>query len=212
MIWRALAYLVVLLAVFVGMAWLQLYGEGLNLLVLSPASPVMGTSEYSWPEGLQLALLVIIAAAASDAAFALPPQRPVSVLLLALALAALIRECDWFLDVFVADQVWQVLLGLLVSITAVYLLRTRRVLRNALHRLRSSTGLALIAAALAGLFVFSNLIGHEPLWRSLLGTGYVREAKLAAEELSELFCYWLWAVGQSEYWVDCRRRAAWRNR
>ena len=212
-IWlRPLAYLVLLCVVFGGLAWIEISGGGMRLQVMTPASPVMGTSEYSWPENLQLLWLGLIALLAADCVRRLPVQRPVSVLLLGLAGAAFIRECDWYLDVFVRDHVWQLLLGLLVVCIAVYLLRRTAALATAVARVQSSVGFALIGCAVAGLLVFASVIGHEPLWIALLGEQYVRLAKLATEELSELFCYWLWFTGQCEYWIECRRRSGFGRR
>lgn len=207
-IWlRPLAYLLLLLALFGGLVYLEIHGSGMGLQVMTPASPVYGTSEYSWPENLQLLLLLVSVFLAAHSARMLPVQRPVSMVLLALASAAFVRECDWYLDKFVYDHTWQLLLGLIVVSTAVYLLRRPNSLRVAVSRVQSSVGLALIGSAIAGVLVFSAMIGTTPLWEALLGDDYSRIAKLAAEELSELFCYWLWCIGQCEYWIDCRRRS-----
>ena len=212
-IWfRPLAYLLLLCAMYGALAWLEINGGGMNLQIMTPASPVMGTSEYSWPENLQLLFLGVIALMAADCVRRLPMQRPVSVLLLGLAGAAFIRECDWYLDVFVRDHVWQLLLAMLVVWVAVYQLRHASALASAVARVPSSVGFALIGCAVAGLLVFAGVVGHEPLWLAILGDDYVRVAKLATEELSELFCYWLWFTGQSEYWIECRRRSGFGRR
>ena len=213
-IWlRPLGYISLLAGLFGLMVWLELKGPGMNLQVMTPASPVLGTSEYSWPECLQLLLLGVIALMAAHCVRLLPVQRPVSVFLLAMAGAAFIRECDWFLDIYIRDHVWQLLLGSLVVSVTGYLVRSGAELRIAVSRVQTSIGFALIGSAVAGLLVFSYIIGHAPLWIALLGDDYSRVAKLAIEELSELFCYWLWFTGQCEYWVDCRRRSGFgRNR
>ena len=54
------------------------------------------------------------------------------------------------------------------------------------------------------LFSFSLLVGHEPLWISILGDSYERVAKLAVEEFIELIGYFLWLIGTIEYTYEAR--------
>ena len=49
------------------------------------------------------------------------------------------------------------------------------------------------------LFAYSILVGHEPLWQSMLGEHYNRIVKLAVEEFIELIGYFLWFIGIIEY-------------
>jgi hypothetical protein len=54
------------------------------------------------------------------------------------------------------------------------------------------------------LFAFVRLVGHEPLWESILGDAYQRVIKLAVEEFIELIGYFLWMVGTIEYALQAR--------
>jgi len=49
-----------------------------------------------------------------------------------------------------------------------------------------------------------QLVGHEPLWKSILGDDYQRIAKLAVEEFIELLGYLLWLIGTIEYTYEAR--------
>ena len=51
---------------------------------------------------------------------------------------------------------------------------------------------------------FVRIVGHEPLWMSLLGDNYQRVAKLAVEEFIELIGYFLWLIGTIEYTYEAR--------
>jgi hypothetical protein len=48
------------------------------------------------------------------------------------------------------------------------------------------------------------LVGHEPLWQSILGVEYKRVIKLAIEEFIELMGYYLWMIGTIEYAFQAR--------
>ena len=115
-----------------------------------------------------------------------PSQRPIAFPFGGLALAFLIRECDYFLDRFLIDNLWQVLIAVALAFVIAYTYRVRRRVRIAWARIWPSPGLALWFAGAVILFAFVRLVGHEPLWMSILGDDYHRVAKLAVEEFIEL--------------------------
>jgi hypothetical protein len=51
------------------------------------------------------------------------------------------------------------------------------------------------------------MVGHEPLWMSILGDDYQRVIKLAIEEFIELIGYFLWMIGTIEYALQARAMA-----
>lgn len=204
---RSALYVAGLTLAMIGLVAVERFTDaGLRLLVASPFTATLGTSEYSPVEWLQLALLAASAALAWRAAARYRAQRELSWLLLALAVIATCRELDLFLDAYLFDHAWQVAVALIVVITIVYGVRRRQALRVAVQRAGAGSGLALVALGIGVLVGFANVIGNEGLWRSLLGDGYQRVAKIAAEEFSELVGYWLWLVGQIEYTLACRRQ------
>ncbi len=133
-----------------------------------------------------------------------PSQRPIAFPCSGLALAFVIRECDYFLDRFLIDNLWQFLIAIVLAVVIAFTYRARRRLRIALARIWPSPGLALLFAGAVILFAFVHLVGHEPLWEAIAGDNYQRVVKLAVEELVELLGYFLWLVGTIEYTYQAR--------
>ncbi len=67
-----------------------------------------------------------------------------------------------------------------------------------------SPGLTLLFAGAVIIFAYVRLVGHEPLWSSILGEDYRRIVKLAVEEFIELIGYFLWLIGTIEYTFQAR--------
>ncbi|MEL6199770.1 MAG: hypothetical protein AAFR09_06140, partial [Pseudomonadota bacterium] len=84
---------------------------GLRMLVASPLAATLGTSEYSLVEWLQIVLLAVIAGLSWWAAQLSRMQRVLATLGFAVACAAIIRELDLFLDRFLFDHAWQLLVA-----------------------------------------------------------------------------------------------------
>lgn len=163
-----------------------------------------GTSEYSPIEIIQPIIIAVCGGLMLWVAEYCPTQRPIAIPFGGLALAFMIRELDYFLDRFVVDNLWQVLIGFPAAFVIVYTYRARKRLRIAWVRVWPSPGLALLFAGAVVLFGFVRVVGHEPLWMSLLGDNYVRVAKLAVEEFIELMGYFLWLIGTIEYTYQAR--------
>ncbi len=165
---------------------------------LYPGDP-LGTSEFSPVEMLQPAILLFCGLLYSWVAKNCPGQRPIAFLFGGMALAFIIRELDFFFDRYVADNFWQLLMGIVSSLIIVYTYRQRRRFRIAWLRLWPSPGLTLLFAGATIIFAYAMLIGHEPLWMAIMGESYQRVVKLAAEEFIELSGYYLWLIGSIEY-------------
>lgn len=176
----------------------------LDLYVPAFEGDPVGTSEYSPVETLQLLILCACGSLLAWVAHYCPSQRPIAVPFGGLALVFLIRECGFFLDRYVADNLWQALIVAALALIIVYTFRVHRRLRIAWARIWPSPGLALWFAGAVILFSFIPLVGHEALWQSILGSGYLRVAKLAVEELTELLGYFLWLIGTIEYTYQAR--------
>ena len=180
------------------------YPGSLRLQVFTGPGDVLGTSEYSPLEIVQPLILLICGLFMGWVALHLPAQRPLAIGFGGLALTFMIRELDYFLDRYVADNFWQLLIAIIAALVIVYTYRHRRRVTIALARVWPSPGLALLFAGAAILFAFVRLVGHEPLWQSLLGDDYRRVVKLAVEEFIELIGYLLWLVGSIEYTYQAR--------
>ena len=180
------------------------YPGSLRIHVLTGPGDLLGTSEYSPLEIVQPLILLVCGLLMGWVALHLPAQRPLAIGFGGLALAFIIRELDFFLDRYVADNFWQLLIAVIAALVIVYTYRHRRRVAVALARIWPSPALALLFAGAVILFAFVRLVGHEPLWQSLLGDDYRRLIKLAVEEFIELVGYLLWLVGSIEYTYQAR--------
>jgi hypothetical protein len=121
-----------------------------------------------------------------------------------LALAFIIRELDYFLDLYVADNFWQVAFAIVAALIITYTYRHWRRFRVAWLRVWPSPGIALLFAGACIHFAFVRFVGHEPLWIAILGDGYQRVIKLGIEEFIETMGYFLWLIGTIEYTYQAR--------
>ena len=176
----------------------------LKLHVFTGPGDTLGTSEYSPIEIIQLGILVICGLLYAWVAKYCISQRPIAFLFGGMALAVIISESDYFLDRFVADNFWQLLMGSVAALVIVYTYRHRRRFRIAWLRMWPSPGLTLLFAGAVINFAFVRLVGHEPLWMAILGDDYQRIVTLAVEEFIELLGYYLWLIGTIEYTYQAR--------
>ncbi len=202
---RYLVYFIAIAFVTWALTALELASPGsLRLHVLVNPTDVYGTSEFSPVEIIQAIVLLACGGLMAWVAWCCPTQRPLAIPFGGLALAFLIRELDYFLDRYIADNFWQVVIAITGALVIAYTYRHRRRLRIALARLWPSPGLTLMFAGAVILFAFVRLVGHEPLWMSILGDDYRRVIKLAIEEFIELIGYFLWMIGTIEYALQAR--------
>ncbi len=206
MVWlRYLAYFIAIALVTWALTRMELASPGsLKLHIVLSDTDVYGTSEFSPVEIVQAIILAVCGVIMAWVARYCPSQRPIAFGFGGMALAFLIRELDFFLDRFLADNLWQVLIAIVGALLIAYTFRHRRRLRIGLARVWPSPGLTLLFAGAVVLFAFVRLVGHEPLWMSILGDAYQRIIKLAVEEFIELMGYFLWMIGTVEYAFQAR--------
>ena len=176
----------------------------LKLHVIVSESDQFGTSEFSPIEIIQPFILGICGLLMAWVAKHCPTQRPIAFPFGGLALAFLIRELDYYFDRYLIDNLWQVLVVIAGAFVIAYTYRQRRRLKIAWGRIWPSPGMALLFAGAIILFAFVQLVGHEPLWMSIMGDDYQRVVKLAVEEFIELIGYFLWLIGSIEYAYQAR--------
>lgn len=202
---RYIAYFIAITFVTWSLTQLELSSPGsLKLHLVLSDTDVYGTSELSPVEMIQAIILAACGIIMAWVARYCPSQRPIAFGLGGVALACLIRELDYFLDRYFADNLWQVLVAIVGALVIVYVYRHRRRLRIALARIWPSPGLSLLYSGAVILFGYSLLVGHEALWMSILGDDYQRVIKLAVEEFIELVGYFLWMIGTIEYAFQAR--------
>lgn len=176
----------------------------LRLHVIVNPGDQYGTSEFSPIELVQPLIIAVCGGLMAWVAYYCPSQRIIAIPFGGMALAFMIRELDYFLDRFVVDNLWQVLIAVVAALVIVYTYRSRKRIRIAWARVWPSPGLALLFAGAAIQFSFALLVGHEPLWMSIMGDDYQRIVKLAVEEFIELIGYLLWLIGTIEYTYQAR--------
>lgn len=202
---RYVLYFISITLVTLALTQMEIASPGsLKLHVVVDQSDIYGTSEFSPVEIIQAIILCICGLIMLWVARYCPSQRPIAFGFGGLALVFLIRESDYFLDRFIADNLWQVLVAIVGSLLIAYTYRHRKRLTIALARIWPSPGLTLLFAGAVILFAFVSLVGHEPLWQSILGNAYQRVVKLAIEEVIELMGYYLWMIGTIEYAIEAR--------
>ena len=176
----------------------------LKLHVIVNEGDIYGTSDFSPIEIIQPLMLGSCGLLMAWVAKYCPSQRPIAIPFGGLALAFLIRELDFYLDRYLIDNLWQVLVAIVGAFVITYVYRQRRRMKIAWARVWPSPGMALLFAGAVILFAFVRLVGHEPLWQSILGADYQRIVKLAVEEFIELIGYFLWVIGTIEYVYQAR--------
>lgn len=176
----------------------------LKLHVMVSDSDQFGTSEYSPIEIIQPFILLICGLLMVRVARYCPSQRPIALPFGGLALAFIVRELDYFFDRFIVDNLWQALVVVTLALVITYTYRQRKRLKIAWGRIWPSPGIALLFAGAVIMFAFVSLVGHEPLWMSIMGDNYQRIVKLAVEEFIELGAYLLWLIGSIEYALQAR--------
>lgn len=205
---RYILYFVAIAFVTWALTQLEIASPGsLKLHVLPNPSDQFGTSEYSPVEIIQAIILAACAIIMAWVARFCMPQRPIAIVFCGMAVAFLIRELDYFLDRFVADNFWQVVIAVLGALVIAYAVRHRKRMQIALARIWPSPGLTMLFCGAVILFAYVRLVGHEPLWRSILDEDYRRIIKLAVEEFIELVGYFLWMIGTIEYALQARAQA-----
>jgi len=185
-----------------------LYPGSLQLLVYTTPADALGTSEYSPVEIIQPLILVLCGLLMVWVAHSASTQRPVAIPLGGLALAFMLREIDFFLDIYLVDNLWQILIGIAGALVIVYSYRQRRRLPIALGRLWPSPALTLLFVGGIVLFVFARLVGREALWQAIMGEHYLPVVTLAVEEFLELLGYLVWLIGAIEYSFQVRTMLA----
>ena len=205
---RLLLYFIAIAFITWALTAMEMASPGsLKLHVVLNESDRFGTSEFSPVEIIQAIILATCGGIMWWVARYCPSQRPVAILFGGLALAFLIRELDYFLDRLVIDNFWQVVIAIVGSLLIAYTLRHRKRMQIGFARLWPSPGMTLLFAGAVILFAFVRLVGHEPLWMSILGDDYRRIIKLAVEEFIELIGYFLWMIGTIEYALQARAMA-----
>ncbi|MGR4069370.1 hypothetical protein [Billgrantia sp. C5P2] len=198
---RAILYILLIAALLQG-----IYFEALYL----PAR--RSFAELGFTELCQSAILAI-----SAVLLCTPPARrelpTVSLLMFALLVASLIREQDYYLDKYVFDGAWQLLVTLVLLPCLSFVLWQRQRFTTEFKTYSNSFSFGLFAAGFLVTYVFSRLYGRSEMWMAILEDHYQRTFKEAAEEITELLGYSLILIAVIElvlltrHWQQARPKA-----
>ncbi|MDI5935502.1 hypothetical protein [Halomonas kalidii] len=162
-------------------------------------------SERGFTELAESGLLAIAAALLLYARQALRQLPTVTLLMLAFVLSAFIREQDAWLDAYVFDGAWQLLVTLVIVPCLYLVIRARRRFLAEFAAYANSFSFGLFAAGVLTTLIFSRLYGRGDFWEATMGEHYVRAVKDASEEVVELFGFALILIAVIELTLLARR-------
>lgn len=113
----------------------------------------------------------------------------VTLLLLAFVSASLVREQDYFLDYYVADNTWKFVVALIVLPSLAWVIIHRQRFLDEFRYYSNTFSFGLFAAGVLVTYIFSRLYGRQDFWRAVLEESYIRDFKDIAEEAIELLGY-----------------------
>ena len=114
---------------------------------------------------------------------------PTVTLLLAFISASLVREQDYFLDHYVAEDTWKYLVALIVLPSLAWVIIHRQRFLDEFRYYSNTFSFGLFAAGVLVTYIFSRLYGRQDFWRAVLEESYIRDFKDIAEEAIELLGY-----------------------
>lgn len=146
-------------------------------------------SEISLTEFTQAALLLACSIMMLYIRHRMRALPTVCLLLWAFFTASFVRENDAWLDRFVFDGAWQLLVAVIVLPTLCIVIRRRHRFLSEFRQMANTLGFGLFASGFLITYVFSRFYGRVVLWQALMGDQYLRVVKDAAEEITELAGY-----------------------
>jgi hypothetical protein len=162
-------------------------------------------SEQGFIELAQSALLATASALLLYTRQVLRTMPNVSLLMFAFVFSSLIREQDYWLDLWVAEHTWKVLVTLVVVPILYWVIRHRERFVEEFAGYANSFSFGLFAAGVLTTYVFSRLYGRSAFWEAVLQERYLRTFKDAAEETVELLGYALILIAVIELTLLARR-------
>lgn len=129
----------------------------------------------------------------------------VTLLLLAFVASSLVREQDYFLDTYVAENTWKVLVALIILPSLFWVVKQRQRFLEEFAHYSNTFAFGLFTAGVLTTYIFSRLYGRTVMWQAVLDDQYVRIFKDVAEEVVELLGYSLILIATLELLLLARR-------
>ncbi|RBI68238.1 hypothetical protein DQ400_07665 [Vreelandella sulfidaeris] len=188
----------VLYVLFIGAIAQGAYLEAIYL-------PSVRFSELGFTELTQTLVLAICCAMLIYIRQVLKVWPTVTLLLLAFVAASLVREQDYFLDSYVADNTWKVLVALIILPTLFWVVKRRQCFLDEFAYYSNTFAFGLFTAGVLTTYIFSRLYGRQEFWQAVLEDNFVRHFKDVAEEVVELLGYSLILIATLELLLLARR-------
>lgn len=169
--------------------------------------PEIRFTEYGFTELAQSALLATASALLIYTRQVLRVMPTLSLLMFAFVFSSLIREQDYWLDLWVARHTWKVLVALTVLPCLYWVIRERHRFLEEFRHYGNSFSFGLFTAGVLTTYIFSRLYGRSAFWEAVLEESYLRTFKDAAEEVTELLGYALILIAVIELTLLARRWA-----
>nr|WP_290697294.1 hypothetical protein [Halomonas sp. UBA3074] len=188
----------VLYVFFIGAITQGAYFEALYL-------PSVRFSELGFTEFTQTLVLATCCAMLLYIRQVLRVWPTVSLLLLAFVSASLVREQDHFLDNYVADNTWKVLVALIIFPALFWVVKQRNRFLVEFAHYSNTFAFGLFTAGVLTTYIFSRLYGRQEFWQLILEDSYSGTFKSVAEEVVELLGYSLILIATLELLLLARR-------
>lgn len=167
--------------------------------------PEVRFTEYGFTELTQTVILASSSALLLYVRYGLKALPTVALLMFAFVASSLIREQDYWLDTYVSEHTWKILVTLVILPCLYWVIRHRRRFLDEFTHYSNTFSFGLFAAGVLTTYVFSRLYGRSEMWMAILGDHYERTFKDAAEEITELLGYTLILIAVIEMVLLARR-------
>lgn len=131
-----------------------------------------------------------------------PSHRELCRLLTILPLIAAVRELDAFLDSYLFDGAWQLLVLLLCLYLTHFIWQNFAPIKVQVADFVKSRSFGFFCSGFIIVAVFSRLIGQQVLWKAIMQQGYIYLVGRYVEELSENFGYLFLLMGAIEKLIE----------
>jgi hypothetical protein len=131
-------------------------------------------------------------------------KKPCAILIAGLLFCLVIRESDYFLDMFIGRHQWKVWVVLIVASMTIYAVRHIREL--SVLRFTHLPSFGVFISGLLVLIVFSRLFGYGPFWKAIMDNSSFHTVKTIVEEGTEAMGYFLLLISACEYVHESRMR------
>lgn len=162
-------------------------------------------NEWSLTEWFELCFILLALCVVMRVGALVRTRKPLAMVLSGMLLIAMVREADMFLDMFVFDGAWQVLVAVIGAVTIWLVWYRRSALGSAVQEFISQPAFGMMLSGFLVVFVFSRLFGRNAFWMALMGEECLRSVKNVAEEGTELMGYALILMSTMEWWSTCER-------